>query len=424
MSEPIIEREVRRTALFSKLERLAVPISFIPAILYTDLLTSDGLAQKILTVLFTACYVAATEIVCRKENRSPETWVWLGCLICTLAGLVLDLNHVWEEVSWLFLHLFALYYYLIRSNRLYEGETGRFILMDGINAAFVFPFRYFIYRILCIVDIAREKHSTRKEGRKRSWQVWVIVAAVLLAILLFMGAWKLLAKADDTWMALLGDLSLDLDLEDFLEILLHVILSIPLGAYFYGLIIGSRRQIPEVLHARAGKVERAFGVFRKVPIRVWTVASCAFILLYALFFAIHSSYLFGAFFHRLPEEFTVAEYARKGFFELCAVVTLNFGFMGIIGLTGNRKMREDTVSKVTNSVLLIESVLFSAIAFSKLAMYIGCYGFTPLRLQSTWLVIVIFAACVLSLITLWTGKKTMRWWILFSAVTMALLCLY
>jgi len=46
-------------------------------------------------------------------------------------------------------------------------------------------------------------------------------------------------------------------------------------------------------------------------------------LLYAFFIAIQFSYLFGSLRYGLPQNFTYAQYARKGFFELVAVTLIN-----------------------------------------------------------------------------------------------------
>ena len=58
------------------------------------------------------------------------------------------------------------------------------------------------------------------------------------------------------------------------------------------------------------------------------------------------------------------------------------------------------------------------------ALYISIYGFTPLRLQSSWLVCVLFAGCVLWILNLFTGKRVFRLWMYFSGITLTLLMLY
>ena len=61
---------------------------------------------------------------------------------------------------------------------------------------------------------------------------------------------------------------------------------------------------------------------------------------------------------------------------------------------------------------------------SKLLLYIDCFGFTPRRLQSCWLIAVLAAGCVCAGTSLLTGRRSFRAWMIFGAVSLALLCLY
>ena len=133
--------------------------------------------------------------------------------------------------------------------------------------------------------------------------------------------------------------------------------------------------------------------------------------------------MFGGFMGRLPEGFSVAEYARAGFFELCAVMGINFGLLWMIAGLARQPVRAHRPLKIMCLLLLGQSLVFSAIALSKLGMYIGVYGFTPLRLQSTWLACVLMAGCVCGVVHICTGRKTFRAFMAFGAVTMAALCL-
>jgi hypothetical protein len=126
----------------------------------------------------------------------------------------------------------------------------------------------------------------------------------------------------------------------------------------------------------------------------------------------------------LPENFTVAEYARQGFFELCKILALNFALFWLVYASSTIPVRENRPAKVISSILMIESVLFAVTALSKLVLYIDCFGFTPLRLQSFWLVCVLLIGCVLTMVSLWSGKKTMKLWIFFTGISLALLHLY
>ena len=85
-------------------------------------------------------------------------------------------------------------------------------------------------------------------------------------------------------------------------------------------------------------------------------------------------------------------------------------------------MSERKVSLALCVTLLAESILFAVIALSKLALYIDCFGFTPLRLQSTWLALVLLAGCAAALYSLITGRRSCRAWMIFGAVTLSALC--
>ena len=143
-------------------------------------------------------------------------------------------------------------------------------------------------------------------------------------------------------------------------------------------------------------------------------------LVYAVFFAVQFHYLFGAFIRTLPEGFNVAEYARQGFFELCKVMVVNFALLWLV----TRSLREHgKLLQRLCLLLLAESLLFAVVAASKLLLYIDCFGFTPKRLQSTWLVCVLACGCVCYAVSLVTKKKSFRVWMIFGAVTLSLLAL-
>ena len=102
---------------------------------------------------------------------------------------------------------------------------------------------------------------------------------------------------------------------------------------------------------------------------------------------------------------------------------LNFALLWLVTRMSRRPAREDRASLILCLILLAESMLFAVVAFSKLALYIDCFGFTPLRLQSTWLVCVLFAGCLAFGWNMLSGRKTLRIWLVFSAVSLSLLCL-
>ena len=106
-------------------------------------------------------------------------------------------------------------------------------------------------------------------------------------------------------------------------------------------------------------------------------------------------------------------------------MTLNFVLLWLV----TRMSEADAAGHKTSNkllkasclLLLAESLLFAVIAASKILLYISNFGFTSKRIQSLWLVGVLAAACLAWGIHLFSGKKTMKPWMMLSAGTLCVL---
>ena len=384
--------------------------------------------------LFAAGFIAAGEYLYRDVKRPWESWVWLACVV-VIAGCItwrslhpnqydsrLDVQVMQEyaipsSLAFLALHILAVYWLLCRSGRLTGGESGHLLPLDALYAFLVVPFQNFFLRIRCVIFALKSK----KERGVSAGAIAGAVLAAFAALVLLVLAMTQLSAADDTFSKLLEGLrdalTLDLDQVWFYRFLL----SLPVGAYVFGLLAGLGRETPEAMRGRGTSAEAALPRLRVVPEAVWLAALGVFSALYLAFFFVQGRYLFGAFTRTLPESFTVAEYARQGFFELCRVMAINFTLFWLVSRTARRESRP---VRWMTAALLIESMLFAVVALSKLVLYIDCFGFTPKRLQSTWLVCVLLFGSACALYTHLTGKKSMRVWMIFGAVTLSLLCIW
>ena len=383
--------------------------------------------------LFAAGFIAAGEYLYRDVKRPWESWVWLACVIM-IAGCItwrslhpnqydsrLDVQVMQEyaipsSLAFLALHILAVYWLLCRSGRLTGGESGHLLPLDALYAFVIIPFKNFFLRIRCVLFALKPK----KERKVNAGAVAAAVLAAFVVLVLLVMAMTQLSAADDTFSKLLEGLrdalTFDLDQEWFFRFLL----SLPVGAYVFGLLAGLGRETPETMRKHGASAEAALPKLRVVPEAVWLAALGVFSALYLAFFFVQGRYLFGAFTRTLPESFTVAEYARQGFFELCRVMAINFTLFWLVTRTARQ---EQKLIRWMAAALLVQSMLFAVIAISKLALYIDCFGLTPLRVQSTWLVCVLLLGCVCALYTHLTGKKSMRAWMIFGAVTLAVLCM-
>ncbi len=383
----------------------------------------------------------------RKRPASPENFVWLGCFICCLAGFYIHFalipseiadpvtgeiyiwNSDWLEGVWdkgqvlLFIHIFAVWWMLSQSGALIEGRSGRLLPADAFNGFLAIPFGNIILRIRTWVFGLKALFSRREGAKKRGFSLRS-AAAVAACVALLATSVSLLGSADSNFGKLLGDLKdiIHIDVDGLLVV--RLMLSIPVGAWLYGLAAGCARKKAGDLEGQKDLIYKGLASLRGVPAKLWIFAVGAFTLVYAAFFMLQASYLFGGFSGRLPEGFVYSEYAREGFFELCRVMLVNFALLWLVTRMAKAEEEGSRLLRALCLVVLAESVIFAVIALSKLGLYISVYGFTPLRLQSSWLVCVLLCGCLLWAWSILTGKPTFRKWMYFGAVSLSLLTLY
>lgn len=373
-------------------------------------------------LIFAAGYIALVEYLCAGRPRAWESWVWLGCMVSSVCACVFAPCDVWGDfLTFVFAHIFAVWWTLSRAGVLLGGESGHFLPFDALNGFVLLPFGNFFLRVRTWWHFVSRP---RREWKKLNTTALLgSILAVLLAVVLLVSALNLLSSADDGFGALVGNITgfftNNVNLVDFF---FKLLVSLPVGAYIFGLISGSMRLSPQRITERRGFLESLLGQLRIVPARVWSMCLAVFITVYAVFFVMQGGYIFGAFSRTLPEGMTVAQYARQGFFELCRVMALNFVLLWLVTRMSAQPVRERRLSLALCLALLAESILFAVVALSKLALYIDCFGFTPLRLESTWLASVLLAGCVAAAYSLITGRRSCRTWMIFGAVTLSALC--
>lgn len=377
-------------------------------------------------------YIGLVELVNRGRRRLKESWVWLGCYAAALAGIAFWRLEVWDETQHsLFLFIFGIWWALSRGGALLERQSGRLLPLDAANGFLLFPFRHFFLRArtagYALARLWRKRLRPmlrRGEGPVSAAALAWTAGAILMAGGLFAAAGCLLSAADEGFAGMMRGAAGLFRIRVSVDAVNALRLSLPLGAYLFGAAAGPGRESRPRLRAQADRVDALWARLRQVPPVAWTALMAAFALLYALFFAVQGSYLFGAFTRTLPAGFIVSEYARRGFFELCGVMAVNFALLWLAVRLSAAPVRENRPLLAACLLLLGESALLAVVALSKLGLYIDCFGFTPLRLQSSWLACVLLFGCGCAAASLLTGRKTFRAWMFFGAATLAALCLY
>ena len=120
---------------------------------------------------------------------------------------------------------------------------------------------------------------------------------------------------------------------------------------------------------------------------------------YVLYLFSQFAYFTDAFRGLLPRGFTVAKYARRGFFEMCWIVAINlFLIVLALGLCRKDGGRIPGAVKGLALFLCVFSLILVATALSKMILYMGSFGLTRLRLTTS--VFMVFLALVVLAVAL------------------------
>ncbi len=101
------------------------------------------------------------------------------------------------------------------------------------------------------------------------------------------------------------------------------------------------------------------------------------------------------------EGFSYSDFARQGFFRLCLVCGINFCVVLIANYLTDEKR---AALKILLTLLCVSTLLLTASAIFKMALYIGAYGLTPPRIVTSWFMLALAASFVCILISQWKNR--------------------
>ncbi len=122
-------------------------------------------------------------------------------------------------------------------------------------------------------------------------------------------------------------------------------------------------------------------------------------LVYLVYLFSQLAYFSGGFSGILPEGYTNAEYARRGFFEMAWLCSIN---LAIIILAAGFTARKDKLPVSTKLLCLfigLVTLFLTVTASAKMLLYISAYGLTRLRLLTE--VIMVFVGITTAIVTVW-----------------------
>ncbi|PLS07294.1 DUF4153 domain-containing protein [Neobacillus cucumis] len=223
--------------------------------------------------------------------------------------------------------------------------------------------------------------------------IGVVISLPVLVVVL-----RLLMTADSQFALLVGDIPDLFRIVDAEGVFRFIVVVIAMSAFF-GLM--------QVLYIKQVTVMKKQEW--QAPLKLDTVISITVLVLinivYILFTIVQFKYFFSG---SLQGDYTYAEYARKGFFELLFVTLINLSItivvlsLGDSGKNGIRIMRQ-----VLLTILVLTSAVMLSSAFLRLSMYEDAYGFTFTRVLVHSFMIFLVVIFTYTLVKIWVEKLSL-----------------
>jgi hypothetical protein len=242
-------------------------------------------------------------------------------------------------------------------------------------------------------------HSLKKRTDDSKLLVWRKVAiGMLISIPVLLVVMKLLMSADTEFERLVGgipDWFLVIDGESVARLVIILFCTCAFFAYMQVLL---KKHIKVVEHQKEFQLGQLDAV---IAITVLAIIN----IVYILFTIVQFKYFFSG---TLQGNFTYAEYARKGFFELLFVTLINL-FILVFVLTfvnwaiGSVKR----LMQIMLTVLILASSVMLCSAFLRLGLYEDAYGFTITRVLAHSFMIFLTVIFAYTLVKIWIGKLSL-----------------
>ncbi len=324
-------------------------------------------------VLFTfALFTFATVFIAlKKVKQNAFSVIAMVSALISALSILFSANGFLQTLAFIYsLAAFAYYVYRAFGNALANGFCD-FISWDFIKAMFIMPFA-------AIGELFKTLSATKTKGGARAilkllfgFLIAIIPTAIIVSLLSY----------DSGFSELLGSV---FNIRAMFSHIFSAIFGIPFAMCIYSLLLcAHQNRSGEIITApNISKVSNAVKVF---PALSALGAVIPILFVYVIFFISQWKYYVSAFAGQVPANISIADYARKGFFELCGVSVINLLIIIVVALI----IRGKVIKRILSAVLSGFTLVLIATAISKMVLYIDSYGLTRMRVYPLWFMAVL-----------------------------------
>lgn len=375
----------RKTAPADRKDLVFLLLSFISVFLLVDFGFAGGMRLGF-TVAYAVLFLTTTLYLAKKGKFRPFPVVCGILSLCIVPVFTLYCESITLGIAFLAIVFLWSIYVSGFGDVIWHGIGGFRLIYDALRTLLIYPFSYLAapFKGLSLAE---------KNGKKMSGIGFVLLGLVLgipaMGVIL-----PLMIKSDAAFALLIDKVFGQIG-----TLLIHLILALILTPLLAGLLFALRHKLQNP-PAKGSSVRIIVS-----PILCGFFGLLSFFYLFYLFSQL--TYFFSAFRQILPEDYSYADYARQGFFELCGISVINFTLM-FCAFTLVKKKEEatDIPGSVKGFGIFISlfNLVLVGTAISKMILYIQNYGLSELRVLTTVFMVMMGIAFICLIVRLIAPK--------------------
>ena len=353
---------------------LALVLGFL--IVRYAVFSPNGFITTAASLLIFAC--SSMYVIKAGERPTVRQWL-LGAVICVFS-LVFSFTASTLLHVLCFIFLLAMQFWWVQAVAVRARFVTRYFMSDLL--------RTIVFQPLFDISAAPRAMHAALKGSEKVNAVRNAILGIIFTVPLTLVVAALLSDADSGIEDMLSGLARLLT-DNVLSTLFQVILAFPVGFIIFSMMRADSIQKLYPLPSDICYHDR-FAKLAIVPQSAVFAGVTPICLLYIMYVVSQANYFLSAFAGKLPGDMIYSEYARRGFFELCAIAVINFAV--IMGMTAFSKKNAEKPSgalKVYTCLMSGLTLFIISTALAKMFMYVGEFGLTRLRLYTSWFMILL-----------------------------------
>ena len=389
-------------------DKIAMLLNFVLTFLFIRSLLFAERSSWRVTASYLGIFALATVFVAVRQKIFNVQAALSGALCVGLSlSFALRENPVeiqlWAVVALMYL---SGSYCLALTNANRHGRGSYFFLLDVLKTEVLLPFKHFFLPYAAMLNTSKSKKREKTKPQKKLEKKYLAaIIGVACAVPVLLIVVPLLLKSDAAFESVagsffekLGDFFKDFD-KSFGRIgrwteenLFFLIPAFFVAPYIFSVMFSFRHSVS---NEENKNTLSKYAEFRFGSPALFSGFLGVICLVYVIYLLSQATYFFSAFGGKLPggTDISLAQYARRGFFELASVAGVNLALIAVTVLFSRRENGDfNVVVKVFDLFLCAFNILLSAISMSKIVLYMNEMGLTHKR-------IYVFLADIVMIVT-------------------------